>query len=139
MPNLLETLQAISAQAANAGEPVELTFGTVTSTEPLIVQVGDKLLLSSKSLIVPQSLTTRAVDVSVSWRTDSGDGPNTQHSHSAPNGQTTTDGFSPTHTHAVSGKLSMTLHAGFSVGESLLLLKMQGGQRYLILDKAVSA
>lgn len=139
MPDLVQTIKQAALEAVEAANPVQLAYGTVVSASPLKVQVGDKQTLPAKALIIPKSLTTRKVELTVSWATDAGSGLDTQHSHTAQGTATSTDGFDPSHTHRMAGRLTATLHAGFSVGDKVLLLRMQGGQKYMILDKVVDA
>lgn len=139
MPDMVQTLKQIAVEAVQAESPVSLVYGTIISISPLQIRAGDKLMLTGKMLLVPQALLTRQVSASINWTTDQGAGLQTQHAHEAPHGATTTNGFDPSHTHTVAGTLSLTLHSELAAGDSVLLLRMQGGQQYLVLGKVVCA
>ncbi len=44
-----------------------------------------------------------------------------------------------THKHAVKGRKKLRLFNGLQVGERVLLLRWQGGQKYLVLDRVSEA
>lgn len=41
---------------------------------------------------------------------------------------------SPSHVHAM-GKIQVTVHNGLVVGDEVILLRQQGGQKYIVVDK----
>jgi hypothetical protein len=46
----------------------------------------------------------------------------------------TTVPVSPSHKHAV-GKIQITVHNGLVVGDEVILLRQQGGQKYIVVDR----
>lgn len=58
-----------------------------------------------------------------------GDGPH-MHVYSG-----NTESVNLTHSHSYSGTKSFRVHLGLSVGEQVLLLRVDGGQKYIILDR----
>ena len=84
--NLIEAIKVAAVEAVEAGEPVKICFGTITSTQPLRVLVEQKITLGNAQLV----LTKKVIDDE--------------------------------------------LHTG----EHVLLLQMQGGQKYVVLDKVVT-
>ena len=42
------------------------------------------------------------------------------------------------HNHAVTGKKTMTLHNALKKGEKVALLRTQGGQQYVVIDRVVT-
>ena len=58
MPNLGETIRSISNQTYEATKPTIRAFGTVTSVNPLKIQVNEKLILEGSTLIVTQTIKT---------------------------------------------------------------------------------
>ena len=115
MPDLIEVLKEIASHAQQAAKPVEFSFGQVTSVSPLIITVEQKLPLPGTCFFIPQRLTEHQQQVSVDWGT-------------------TVDGTHP-HSHRTAGQLTMTLHQGLALGDKLLLLAVQQGQKYLVLDR----
>ena len=64
----------------------------------------------------------------------SGDGTGPYGGGSADEGNLNT-----THKHAVKGRKKLRLFNGLQVGERVLLLRWQGGQKYLVLDRVSEA
>ena len=56
MSNLGETIRSISNQTYEASKPSTRIFGTVSSLEPLKIQVNEKLVLENALLVVSQTV-----------------------------------------------------------------------------------
>lgn len=119
---LLEVMKLASQQANEAGQPTDLRIGTVTSIKPLKVQVSTQFTLPASLLIVPQHLTKYTVDVTVDWDTQSKSGGSGESAFSS-------------HSHEINGTKKMTIDNSLKVGDKVALLRKQGGQSYLILDR----
>lgn len=61
--NLLETIKTAAIDAVNATKPVEIVLGIVLSTQPLKIELEQKLSLSEAFLIIPEELTDRTVKI----------------------------------------------------------------------------
>lgn len=117
MPEFVEAVKCVAAQTWQAQKPVAFSFGRVTAAAPLSILVDQKLPLPGSFFLIPERLTDHQVEVSVGW-------------------ETSTDGTHP-HNHRVAGRRTMTVHGGLRVGDKLLLLAVQQGQKYLIIDRVV--
>lgn len=60
MGNLGETIRSLSKQTNEASKPSTRIFGTVTSLEPIKVQINEKLVLGTGLLIVTQTIKNYA-------------------------------------------------------------------------------
>lgn len=114
---MLNAIRQAALSAMEAGNPVVVMFGTVTKDNPLEVNVDQRFTLDADFLIVPESLTRYEVDL--------------KHAHSY-----TDDGLMSTTGDALTGNI--IIRTGLQAGDRVILLRMQGGQKYLILDKVVS-
>ena len=112
----------ISKASSDQSKPTDIRYGTVVSTSPLKVQISAELTLPQSVLVVPRSLTDYTVSVSVNWNTTSESGG-------------AGDSAFASHNHGINGTKSITIHNGLKVGDKVLLLRQQGGQSYIILDK----
>lgn len=112
---LANLIRQASLGAIEAGQPVAVMFATVTKIDPLEVNVEQRFTLTSEFLVVPESLMRYEVDIS--------------HTHSAPGGST--GGMQP----AEAAKV--VVRKGLEVGDKVILLRIQGGRQFLILDKVV--
>lgn len=144
-PTLNESMKLIAANLINSMQPADLFFGTVTSVSPLTVQIDQKHILTSEFLILSNMVKDHPVDLTVSFQTENDKFLIKDHTHpyedTQPNGQVaikstqTTLDFDITHKHEIKHKIRVIQHYGLTVGEKVILLRMQGGHRYLILDR----
>jgi hypothetical protein len=105
----VETLKKSAVAAVEATKPVNVCFGKVTSKSPLKISTEQKMLLSANQLILTRNVTDYEEQVTVEWETEDG---------------------SP-----IKGKKKMKVHNGLTVGDSVLLLRQQGGQKFVVLDR----
>lgn len=110
--SLLETIKRAGVGAVEASNPVIILFGNVIKTNPLEVNVHQRLTLTEDFLMVPESLTRMEIDL--------------KHSHTTSDGNTGDALTAP-----------VVIRKGLEVGDKVILLRVQGGQRYVILDKVV--
>lgn len=136
---LIQTLKRSALAAVDDAKPVHICFGRVVSAQPLQISVEQKLTLGVQQLVLTRHVTNYTVDVSMRWHTQSALG---MHEHSASGldsaGDTvrlTTDSCDLSHTHALADTMALTVHNGLAAGDDVLLLRMQGGQKYIVADK----
>ena len=133
MPNLIEIIKQAAIEAVIASNPCAIMFGTVASTTPLKINVEQRLTLDTSHLVLTSLVRDIEVDMTVNHSTEN-------HTHTHTISDTYSGGgsaSSETHNHAVTGKKTMTVHLGLKVGESVMLLQVQGGQKYIVLDRVV--
>lgn len=118
MPSLLDVIKAAGMDAVGASNPVNIMFGEVITIDPFSVKVDQRFTLPADFLIMPERLIRYEVDLS--------------HTH-----QYTDDGSARTTSEALTTKL--IVRPGLKTGDKVLLLRVQGGQKYVILDKVVTA
>lgn len=118
MSSLLDLIKAAGADAVNASNPVNILFGEIIAVNPLSVKVDQRFTLPADFLIVPESLTRHEVDL--------------KHTH-----QYTDDGSTNNTSEALTQKI--VIRPGLTIGDRVLMLRVQGGRRYVILDKVVAA
>lgn len=111
-------------------------FGTVTSTSPLEIQIDQKLTLTQDYLILTKAVVDHEVDIEVNHFTESdplvGYSPwDTTHSHpDAGSAEIPT-----THRHEYKGRKKIMIYNGLLPGEKVILIRLQGGQKYIVLDR----
>ena len=110
---MLNAIRKAALTAMETTAPVAVLMGTVTKADPLEVNIDQRFTIDADFLLVPESLTKLELDLS--------------HAHSAPGGAT-----GPSLTEPV------VIRPGLKPGDRVVLLRVQGGQKYLILDKVVS-
>lgn len=118
MPDATELTKAIkkaASKAVKAEKPVEVCFGKVTSASPLQILVDQKFTLGAAQLVLTRNVT-------VSWNTENKSGGSGESSFAS-------------HNHAIIGRKSITVHNGLVVGDEVILIRQQGGQKYVVVDR----
>lgn len=122
MPNLIEIIKMAAVDAVKASNPAAIVFGTVTSISPLKVNIEQRLTLDESHLVLSSLVSDFEVDVTLNHVTENTSGG-------------TGDSSFSSHNHAVTGRKTMTIHLGLKKDETVMLLQVQGGQKYIILDR----
>lgn len=144
-PSLNESIKLIVGNYLNSIRPTDLFFGTVTSVVPLQISINEKHVLPESFLILSNMVKDHYVDMTVSFQTEEDAFLKPDHTHTfndyltdpqktSPNTTMTTD-FDTTHKHEIKHKIKVLKHYGLKNGEKVILLRMQGGQKYLVLDR----
>lgn len=129
MPDAVELTKAIkraAVEAVKASKPAEVCFGKVTGVSPLKIAVEQKMILGEAQLVLCRNVTEYKTCVTAG---------NVQDSYyvGVPPDVTMLP-VNPSHVHAV-GKIQITVHKGLVVGDEVILLRQQGGQKYIVVDK----
>lgn len=127
----LKIMQELSAKVYNNAEPSDIEFGTVESIEPLVIRVSEMIILNENQLILTNLVKDFEVDIEVSHRTVNDDILNTLHDHPG----VPQNSFDSHHYHDYKGRKKIKIYMGLKVGEGVILLKKQGGQRRLVIDR----
>lgn len=127
--NLLELIKKAANEANEALEPSDFCYGKVTSTSPLKILVEQRMELGKAQLVLTRNVTDFKTSISTG---------NTRNYYF-----TEYDGgivpVQPTpHVHAI-GTVQVTIHNALKKGDEVILIKKKGGQRYLVLDRVVTA
>lgn len=159
---LLEIIKKASKEAMEASNPAGILFGTVTNIGPLEINVEQKMTLSQEFFVLTKNVVDYTVDVTMNWNTETRS-LNANHTHSvngdiSVNSKATMDpnpenanitienevnsnisieqrNINLSHNHTISGTKSLTIHNSLKVGDKVILIQVQGGQRYIVLDK----
>ncbi|MBS6062644.1 MAG: DUF2577 domain-containing protein [Peptostreptococcaceae bacterium] len=124
--DLLEIIKKAAVEAVDAKKPSGLLFGKVISDSPLKVLVEQKMTLTMEQLVLCRNVTDFKVMMTVKHFTeDKGGG--------------TGDSSYETHKHEYKGKKEFLVHNKLKTGDEVLLLRQQGGQKFIIVDRVVKA
>lgn len=102
----MNAIRQAALTGMEAGKPAAVMFGEVVSGNPLQVNVDQRFTLDADFLILPESLTKLELNLS--------------HTHGS-TGPGLTD--------------PVVIRPGLQAGDKVILLRVQGGQQFLILDK----
>lgn len=109
-------MKKAALDAVYAEKPVRIEVGTVLAESPLKVQIGQKIVLSSMQLIVPQHLTNHKVQIQYNFNCKE----NLEHKHD------------------INGSTEITINNSLKNGDKVLLIRQDGGQKYIVFDKVVN-
>jgi hypothetical protein len=119
MEDILRSFKIAAKEAIEASDPTAIEFGIVTSVAPLKILVEQKKLLTIAQLVLTRNVKDYEIEMTVEHVTEEGDGPDT-------------------HIHEYKGKKKFTVHNALKMGDKVMLVKMQGGQKYIVWDKEVN-
>ena len=142
----VKIIKKAAAEAVSAEKPVYICFGKVTEVSPLKILVEQKMTLGAAQLILSQHLTDYECEMTVE---DCTEDHTAAHSHKLElllEGDDIKDGVELkgtaretelTHCHRITGRKSFIVHNGLAVGDEVILLRQQGGQKFLVWDRIV--
>lgn len=151
--DFLKLIKKAAMDAVDTSKPCNLVFGTVTSTSPLKINVEQKMTLTSAQLVLSRNVTEYKVNIEINDATENGadidlthnhsysgtTGSSSSHSHSY-SGTTDEGGkINIVHSHEIKGTKEITVKSALVVGDEVLMIRMQGGQKYIVIDRVVSA
>ena len=113
MADLVEALRQLSADTGATLNPVISATGVVVSADPLKIQIDQKTTLLESMLRLTNAVKDHEVDITI-------------------------HGISDSHGDSFSGLTTITVHNGLKVGESVFMVRDQGGQKYTVIDRVVS-
>ena len=134
---LVGAVKTAALDAMDNAKLCDLRYGTVVSVSPLKVKVTNQFILPQSLLIVPQHLTNYKIECTIST-------PSESNSYETEKSVELKDEGDPIseHTHKLTittsggeSRQSITVHNALRVGDKVVLLRKQGGQSYLILDR----
>ena len=125
---LVDTLKRAAVEAVEAGKPVNVYFGEVVSASPLKINVEQKMILGEKQLILSRNVTDFSTMVTVDWTSESS---LSTHNHTV-KGDNGSGGNIDLNTG--SKNLAHT-HNGLAVGDEVILIRQQEGQRFIVVDR----
>lgn len=97
----------------------DVVIGTVTKASPYEIRIEAKLTLKEADgvLTFARAVTDYETEVTpMEWSTESASSPDA-------------------HSHGITGKRKITIHNKLKVGDKAIMLRVTGGQHYIVLDK----
>lgn len=110
---LVKAMKRAALDAMDASKPVNVYFGQVVTASPLQINVEQKMILGKAQLILSRNVTDFKTMVTVDWKTEEEEN----------------------HTHAITEKKEMVIHNALTVGDEVILIRQQEGQKYIVIDR----
>lgn len=122
MNDFIGIIKRVAINAVNAQKLTDIVHGTVLSVSPLKVQIDQKLILENEHLKLTRAVMDYEVEMTVDHVTENQSGGSGEGSFAS-------------HTHAYTGKKKFKIHNGLKTGDKVTMIRVQGGQNYLVIDK----
>lgn len=122
---IVKKVHQAAIDAMESTKPVNVYFGEVMSVSPLKIDVEQKMILGEKQLILTRNVTDFKTKITA------GNIKNYYYTGDVNSG---TAPVSPSHVHAV-GTIDVTVHNGLAVGDGVILIRQQKGQRFIVVDR----
>lgn len=122
MANVVQLVKQAALEAVEASKPLNVVYGTVISPKPLKIKIDQKITLTEEFLTLTRNVTDYETEVTVEWTTEDRSGGGGDASFAS-------------HNHEVKGKKKIKVHNALKTGEKVILLREQGGQNYIVLDR----
>lgn len=120
--DLLRVIKKASIDTINASKPVNIIYGTVLQTYPLEIQIEQKLILQEHQLVLTRNVTDYSLNMIVDHKTQNSSGGSGDSSFSS-------------HNHNVVGTKNFTVLNALKEGEMVILIRLQNGEKYMVLDR----
>jgi hypothetical protein len=124
--NLADSIKSFALNAVDNSSPLILFYGIVKQANPLIINVDQRFDLEEDKLILSSLVQDFEADVDLIFSTE-----DETHTHDVSEGTITEN----THNHLISGVKTVTFRLGLKAGERVLLLRKQGGEKFLVIDR----
>ena len=123
-------MKKAALEAVDASKPVDILYGTVQSVNPLEIFVEQKLILTKEFIIVPEHLTDYETEITF-------DNPEVKQIYTTWNMEETQESNRAKISFKQPAvKHKITIYNALKEGDSVILLRKQGGQRYVVFDRA---
>lgn len=128
---LVRAVKKAAVEAVRAENPMGVCHGTVTGLSPLEITTDQKLILGEKQLILTNAVRDYTVEMTVDHVTEV-----IGHGHSVTDTYTGGGTAQPVdHSHPYKGRKSFRVHLGLKMGEKVILVRCDGGQQFVVLDR----
>lgn len=119
---LVMLIKQAAVEAVNAKDPMSLKIGEVVSVSPLKISINQKIAIPASQLLLTNAVRDYTVYMTVDHSTENASGGSGDASFAS-------------HSHKYTGKKKYKVHLGLKVGEKVILLRCDGGQKFIVLDR----
>lgn len=121
---LVEAMKRAARDERESSKPVNVYFGEVVSKSPLKINVEQKMVLGEQQLVLARNVTDYMTTVTIQCITGTG--------VLLSDGKTA---VSPIHVHGIAGSQNLVVHNALEVGDEVILIRQQGGQKFIVADR----
>lgn len=110
---LLKGVKQAAVEAVETQRPFSLIYGEVTSADPLTISVDQDYEIDEDQIILTNAVRDYVVKMEVDHTTETADG----------------------HVHGYSGTKEFKVKLALKKGETVIMLRADGGQDFIVLDR----
>ncbi|WMM26997.1 DUF2577 domain-containing protein [Tissierella sp. MB52-C2] len=110
---MIQIIKQAAIDAVDQSSPTSVSYGIVTKVNPLVINVDQRMNISSRMILLTSNVIDKEIDVEIEDETEE----------------------TNSHIHKYKGKKKYKVLKGLKVGEKVLLLRVQGGQKYIVWDR----
>lgn len=131
MSEILAVIKEAALEAVKNSSPCQVVTGVVNSAAPLQIQLNQSVLIDSKVIIVPEHLTDYETEITF-------DDPEIKQIYTTWNMEETQESSrSKISFKQPSIRHKITVYNSLKIGDFVVLIRAQGGQKFLIIDRMV--
>lgn len=135
MNELANILKQSAFNVFQNSSPSDFFYGVVVSKSPLKIEIEDKkIILESNQILLTPQVMNYELPISIIAFTEPCKEEH-QHFYLYEGGIGVTYPILQEHQHLLMGKFATIVHFGLEVNDSVLLLRKQGGQQFIVLTK----
>ncbi len=120
--DILKVIREAAVAAVKNTKPTSLHFGVVESEKPLAIRLNQKVLLTEEFLILSRNVTDYDLEMTVNHITEKMQKGGKDPSFTS-------------HKHEYKGRKVFRVHKALKKDENVILIRVQGGTKYLVLDR----
>lgn len=139
-------IKQAAVEAVNAKDPMSFKIGEVVSVSPLKISLNQKITIPSSQLLLTDAVRDHTVYATVDLSIGSAlDDVDLSHKHDYNIPVLGEDGYTDAtenagdislgHIHTCKCPTKFTVRSGLKVGEKVILLRCDGGQKFIVLDR----
>ena len=143
---LVMLIKQAAVEAVNAKDPMSLKIGEVVSVSPLKISINQKITIPASQLLLTNAVRDYTVYETVDHTTGTALGSvSLTHKHAYSGTTSGNESYSGNtenaggvnigHSHSYTGRKKFTVHLGLKAGEKVLMLRCDGGQKFIVLDR----
>lgn len=129
--DLVRTIKRIAIEAVAASKPTAIVYGKVISTSPLRINVEQKMTLTSAQLVLTRNVTDYKTKISF-------DNPDIKQVFTTWDMGETVESSPSKIAFKTKTKHDITIYNSLVVDDEVVMVQMQGGQKYIVLDRVIT-
>ena len=119
---LLNLIKRAAVEAVNANDPMRVWIGTVETEKPLGIRIDQQTVLTEDYLLLARDVTDYVVEMEVDHQTEKMSGG-------------AKDPSFQSHLHQYKGIKPFKVLNALKKGEKVIIVSVQGGQQFVVLDR----